>query len=276
MVSAILFRYSPTLFIRRFLLSALLLLTGVATVAAQGAGDSARAVGGTTRSYLIGLSHTNILDTYISQEKASGPELRYIFNKERRRDSSRVSFTVMHQAFITSSDTRGNDNSMLSAMYNLKFGWHCNWRPLRGLRLRAGGVVDATLGGLYNTRNSNNPAQARAAMTLAPAAALVWHFRAGRMPMAIHYEVTSPLIGAAFSPNYGQSYYEIFSQGNYDHNIVCTSPGNALQLFQTLAVDFRLWHTTFTVGYLGDIRQWRANSLKYHQYSHGIVVGWRL
>ncbi|MDY6241459.1 MAG: DUF3316 domain-containing protein [Prevotella sp.] len=276
MVSAILFRYSPTLFIRRFLLSALLLLTGVATVAAQGAGDSARAVGGTTRSYLIGLSHTNILDTYISQEKASGPELRYIFNKERRRDSSRVSFTVMHQAFITSSDTRGNDNSMLSAMYNLKFGWHCNWRPLRGLRLRAGGVVDATLGGLYNTRNSNNPAQARLALAIDPAVGAVWHFRLWHRPFALRYEAYSPLIGAAFSPNYGQSYYEIFSRGNYDHNIVFTQPGNAFQLHQLLLLDFRLWRATFSVGYMGDIRQLRANSLKYHQYSHGIVVGWRL
>ena len=261
----------------RSLLCILLWAVASATPAlAQGAGDSTLAVGGKSRTYLIGLTHTNILDTYLSQEKASGPELRYVFEKEQRRDSARVSFTLMHQAFITSADTRGNDNSMLSGMYNLKFGWHYNWWPAPGLRIRAGAVVDATLGGLYNTRNSNNPAQARAAMTLAPAAALVWHFRAGRMPMAIHYEVTSPLIGAAFSPNYGQSYYEIFSQGNYDHNIVCTSPGNALQLFQTLAVDFRLWHTTFTVGYLGDIRQWRANSLKYRQSSHGIVVGWRL
>ena len=275
MASAIFPHHRPTPLTRLLLLPVMLLLTGAAA-AAQGTGDLAMAAGGNTRNYLIGLAHTNILDTYISQEKASGPELRYIFDKERRRDSSRVSFTMMHQAFITSSDTRGNDNSMLSAMYSLKFGWHCNWWPLPGLRLRAGGMADATLGGLYNTRNSNNPAQARIALAIDPAIGAVWHFRLWRRPFALRYEACSPLIGAAFSPNYGQSYYEIFSRGNYDHNVVLTHPGNAFQLHQLLLLDFRLWRATLTVGYMGDIRQLRANSLKYHQYSHGIVVGWKI
>ena len=240
------------------------------------------------RASYIGFGHTDILDTYISQEKATGPELRYIYTSESRklkgngqltgRCLSNVSHYLMHQIFVTSSDTRGNDNSMLSGMYNLKFGWHYNRDftfSSQSLNLKAGGLADGTFGFLYNTRNSNNPAQARASLSIDPSVMATWSFKIKNRPFAMHYEVAMPLMGIAFSPNYGQSYYEIFSRGNYDHNVVFTSPFSGPQLHQLLAFDFRLWRTTFTIGYLGDIRQMDANNLKYHQYTHSILIGWR-
>lgn len=239
-----------------------------------------------TRTSLIGIGHTDILDTYISQEKATGLELRYAYISENRRlaadslqakkKNTRISHYLMHQLFLTSSDTRGNDNSMLSGMYNLKFGWHYNWDfKDKGINIKAGGLADGTLGFLYNTRNSNNPAQARASLSIDPSVLATWRFHIKGRPFALHYEAAMPLVGIAFSPNYGQSYYEIFSRGNYDHNVVFTSPFSGPQLHQLLTFDFSLWRTTFTVGYLGDIRQMDANNLKYHQYTHSLVVGWR-
>lgn len=229
------------------------------------------------KASLIGIGCTDILDTYISQEKATGIELRYVYESQSRRDTSRLSHSVMHQAFVAKAGTRGNDNSNLSGIYNLKFGWHYNW-DFAGcnVNVKAGGLVDGTLGFLYNTRNSNNPAQARASLSIDQSVLATWRFRIMGKPFALRYEAGMPLAGIAFSPNYGQSYYEIFSRGNYDHNVVFTSPfSSGLQLHQILAFDFRLWRTTFTIGYLGDMRQMEANNLKYHQYSHNVVIGWR-
>lgn len=229
------------------------------------------------RTNLIGIGHTDILDTYISQEKATGLELRYVYEVASRREGSHVSHLTMHQAFITAADTRGNDHTMLSAMYNLKFGWYYNWDlSASRLNLKAGGLGDITLGGLYNTRNSNNPAQARASLSIDPSVMASWSFNVKGRPFVLRYGAAMPLLGLAFSPNYGQSYYEIFSKGDYDHNIVFTSPFSGPQLHQQLMLDFRLWHTTFTIGYLGDIRQMEANDLKYHQYTHAFVIGWRM
>lgn len=240
----------------------------------------------TERSSLIGIGHTNILDTYLSEEKAYGTELRYMWEKTNRREASRWSSLWGHDAFVSKAGTRGNSNSYLGAMYNLRYGWHYNLDVNTGsgtaashgvqpqpLNIRLGLLADFSLGGLYNTRNSNNPAQARAALSIDPSLLATWRFSIKGRPFTLRYQASMPIVGIAFSPNYGQSYYEIFTQGNYDHNVVVTSPFSGPQFRQKLTLDFRLWRTTFSVGYYGDIRQMQANNLKFHQYTHGVAIG---
>lgn len=233
---------------------------------------------------LISIGHADILDTYLSQEKATGLELRY--NKERFNrklvacsdsDATRLrkwSSFVSQEALVSKTGTRGNANSFLGALYNLRLGWHYNIDP-SPLNVRFGLLGDFTLGGLYNTRNSNNPAQLKLALSVDPSVMATWRFCVKGKPFALRYEASVPLLGIAFSPNYGQSYYEIFTRGNYDHNVVFTSPASGFQIQQQLLLDFRLWKTTFTIGYLNDIRQLSANSLKYHHYTHAVTIGWR-
>jgi len=76
-----------------------------------------------------------------------------------------------------------------------------------------------------------------------------------------------------FSPQYGQSYYNLFSQGNYDHNVVCTHPGNALSLHQNFSFDFPIRRATIRVGYLSDLRQARVNGLRQHHYTRAALIG---
>lgn len=235
---------------------------------------------------LISIGHVDILDTYLSQEKATGLELRYNKEKLNRKfvaapDSGSTgtmlrkwSTYVSQEALVSKAGTRGNANSFLGAMYNLRLGWHYNIDPAP-FNLRFGLLADFTLGGLYNTRNSNNPAQLKLALSVDPSVLATWRFRVKGKPFALRYEASVPALGIAFSPNYGQSYYEIFTRGNYDHNVVFTSPASGFQIQQQLLLDFRLWRTTFTVGYLNDIRQLSANSLKYHHYTHAVTIGWR-
>jgi hypothetical protein len=228
-----------------------------------------------TNALMASVGHTDILDTYLSPEKFTGTEARFLSHTVRSTPGKKVSREVVHQVIASVGNTRGDGGTLLGALYNLQYGWHYNLAfPAQGLRLRLGGLIDGVVGGVYDTNNGNNPAQARISLALTPSAAVTWDFHISGRPFRLGYEVGLPLAGLAFSPQYGQSYYEIFSRGNYDHNIVFTSLHNAPQLHQLLTFDFRLWRSVFRVGYLGDIRQMKANNLKYHQYTHAVVLGW--
>lgn len=223
---------------------------------------------------LVGIGATNILDTYLSPEKYKGTELRYISHTLRHKNASPWSRLIVWQGNIAFADNRANEGSEMAGMLSFSYGVHRNWDFMEGrLHLRAGAQADVNLGFLYNTRNGNNPAQARFNIDLSPSAAAAYDFTVGGKPLTVTYEASVPLAGVMFSPNYGQSYYEIFSEGNYDHNVVPTTIGSTPSLRQMLTLDFRLLHASWRVGYLGDYRQASVNSLKQHTYTHSLVVG---
>lgn len=236
--------------------------------------DSLRGRKVITNARMIGVGAVDMLDTYLSQEKYHGTEVRYISHTERRREHSNVSRLFVHQGAFAFAGNRSGNGREMSGIYTFTFGMYYNWSLLDSrLTLKAGGQVDAEAGFLYNTRNGNNPAQARLAAGVGPVVGASYGFRLGRVPMSVGYEASAPLFGLMFSPQYGQSYYEIFSRGDYDHNVVPTYIVNSPSMRHLLTVDFTLGRTTLRVGYLGDFRQAKVNNLKYHTYSNMVLIG---
>lgn len=235
-----------------------------------------------TNSKMIGWGATNILDSYLSPEEYTGLDLRYISHTQRQREGSHMIHELIHQGNIAYVNNRAKNGREIAGNYNFQYGLHYlfgTWELGRNeLQLEAGGNAELNLGFLYNTRNSNNPAQARAFLSMMPVAALTYNFHhpfcsSDYRDFRLRYEVGMPLVGLMFSPNYGQSYYEIFSKGNYDHNLVLTCIGNAPSLRHFLTLDFPLWRATFRIGYQGEYLQAHVNKIKYHTYTHALLLG---
>ena len=228
---------------------------------------------------MLGIGYTDILDTYLSPEKYRGTDLRFISHTRREKDSTCLVHQLLHEGCIATADNRSGNGGEIGGGYTFAYSLLRKWQMSVGschLRLLAGGTAELSVGFLYNTRGSNNPAQARLALQLKPTVAADFDFRLFRRqqrPFTLHYEASAPLCGLMFSPNYGQSYYEIFSRGNYDHNCVPTTIVSTPSLRQMLTLDFRALHTTWRIGYLGDWRQASVNNLKQHTYTHALVFG---
>ena len=234
--------------------------------------DSAKVI---TSSRMIGIGGTNILDTYLSAEHFSGIGLSFLATVERKRPTRRWSTLMEHEGNISLTKDRDNSRKEIEGVYNFYWGKLYHWLFLDDrLILQAGGVANASLGFIYNTSNSNNPAQARAHLNIMPTGIASYHFTLWGKPMMARYEVNLPLAGVMFSPNYGQSYYEIFNRGNYDHNVVFTTFVTAPEWRQLLTIDAQLsskW--TLRLGYLGNYQQYKVNNLKQHVYTHRFLIG---
>jgi len=183
---------------------------------------------------------------------------------------------VVHSGqFFNGHMKDSDDGSEMGGTY--RFQWGRQYRlPIRVdcLELTAGATIDAMAGFLYNTRNSNNPAQARLAASIGPVVAGRWTFSLWQKPFALGLEMNAPVLGLAFSPNYGQSYYEIFSQGNYDHNCVPTTIMSTPSLTAMLSLDIPIGRDALRVGYIGDFQQSRLNQIKRHSYCHYFMIGY--
>lgn len=244
-------------------------------VTAHAQGDSTVSAKITTSSYMIGAGVTKVLDTYLSQEHFSGPGASFLYTNERHKPGKRWSTIMEHQANVSFTNNRTDDADEIEGAYAFYWGRFYTWRLCADrLTLQAGGMANAEIGFIYNTINGNNPAQARANINIMPSVTGAYRFRLFGRQTTARYEIQLPLFDVMFSPNYGQSYYEIFSEGNYDHNIVPTTFVSAPNIRQLVTIDINVSRrVTLRMGYLGDYRQSNVNNLKSHVYSHRFMIG---
>lgn len=223
----------------------------------------------------IALGQGDCLDTYLSPEKYTGFEGRFISEVLRESRKRPMSYMLTHEGRLATTGNRAGNANALSGSYDFAYSmmWHTDMLDGR-LRVLLGGMLHYDIGFAYNMRNSaNNPAQGYMSLGIGPHVLLRYSLPLWGKTFVVNWEARMPLAGIMFSPDYGQSYYEIFNQGNYDHNVVFTSVA-VPQLRHHLSVDVPLSaRYAIRVGYLGDYRQAKPNNLRQHQYYNAATIG---
>jgi len=130
--------------------------------------DSAARTRFVTRSTLYGIGYANVYDTYLSPQEYTGIDFR--LSRESMRMTGMMKGNVSRQSFFQSNlsytHNRVDNNNTISGLVNWNYGLHYNFQVTPNLKLLAGSMIDLNGGFIYNLRNSNNPASARAYINL--------------------------------------------------------------------------------------------------------------
>ncbi len=238
---------------------------------------------------MLGVGSANVLDTYLSPYNYTGTEVRFMHERMRptRLLQGKVTRQVMWDINASYLENRAATANEWAAGMRFSMGWlyNCNQSatphsslltphsPNSSLNIAFGPALSGYLGGIYNTRNGNNPAQAKVDICLDLTALASYNLRLFKKDILLRYQLTVPFAGVAFSPNYGQSYYEIFSLRHYDKNVVFAHVGNMPSMRHLFTADIPLGRTTLRIGYNGQWNQTKFNQLRHHHYSHNFLIG---
>ena len=236
-------------------------------------------------SLVLGLGHANLLDSYLSPLEYKGMQFNMMHEYRRTLDwnNNLGTFRSTLQANGSAASAWGGLPDMWSGDLNYDAVWQYSilGSDETPLCIKLGGGAGTTFGGTYVTHGGNNPAQAHVQLRLLGSFTAHYNFtklclQNRRLKhLKLRYHADLPLLGGMFSPEFGQSYYEL-SQGLSGHNIVLTHPVNAFSLRQQLGVDFGFSDKSpykFRVTYLNDIRQATPHHLKQHLFSNSLMIG---
>lgn len=245
---------------------------GLALVLALAAfsGSASEPLRPVTSTWSLSVGGSQIADTYLTPLKYSGWHLglgyercqAMRFQPRRWVNSLRFGFE-----FDRAKNPSGN-----SVMYSaaISAGWLMlhTWKLPYGIGIAFGGAADADLGALLLARNSNNPAQARASVTLSPQVSGYW----SKGIWGVGARVKVPLLGVFFSPDYGELYYEI-SLGNHKDLIHFAWLGSYRRFCGEAFVDIRPGASALRIGYRADLLSFKANGLTGRMLTNSVVVG---
>ena len=228
------------------------------------------------RTLSLGGGRTNMLDTYLSPLHYGGAQVALMGERFAQTDMEggrwyTQSLFALHGDYAT---PRTGGGLTVGGMADCSYTYY--YRAIaEGERwsLYAGPQGQLRIGGIYNLRNSNNPAQLKLGVNIAASAMAKYAFTGWSMPMSVRWQADLPLLGMAFGPDYGQSYYEIFYLAQSKGCVHMTSLHNNLSLRSILSYDMQLRACTLRLTLANDLYQWTLGGQQYRMYTHSVMVG---
>lgn len=256
--------------IRRFFIGIVLMLCAASVVLGQS--ESKISIKKTVnQSTLFGVGSMILTDTYLSPLEYNGLSLSLFYERLNATSLFKGKMLLQQQVFLQSAST---DNPISNAKtYYGKIDYHLHgFYPIfksNSFRLLGGAGTELSLGGIYNIRNSNNPAQLKTSVNLNASLLAFYKLKL----LTLRWQVTSPLVGAFFSPDYGQSYYEIFVLKNNSGVVHFATLANQRGLRNYITADYPMGKITLRAGYLRNYYRTEVNNLITSISSHQFMIG---
>ncbi len=227
-------------------------------------------------SFTAEVGSASILDTYLTPIRYHGVNTRLAYEGLRAMKFSPDRWIMQGVAaaeYANVQNPAGN-HTMHSLMIDAKWGMMHRWNDVftPRLTLHLGGSPQLRGGVIYNAYNSNNPVSAKIRLSLNLTAMASYHINVGRMPVTLRYQATLPTIGAFFSLDYGEAFYELYV-GNTQGIVNVGWWGNRFDMENLLTADLHLGNSVLRLGYRNLIETSWVHNLNTQIFTHGFVIG---
>ncbi len=227
-------------------------------------------------SYMLEFGSARLADTYLTPLSYDGWHAGFYYDRMQAMKFSPEKWTMQLNAGLKFDRTQNPARN--ATMLNLAID--ASWGMLRrfsdaftpGLSLAAGPQAGINAGCLYLSRNGNNPASAKAAITLNVTALAAYKTRIGHLPLTFSYQPSLACLGVFFSPDYGQLYYQIYL-GERSGLTHCAWWGDYFALDNRVNADIHLGSTTLRLGYHGNLLSTKVNNLVTNAFTHSFTIG---
>lgn len=248
-----------------------MLMLSVAVMAQDGVAKPLRPV---VSAYTLEFGSSHLADTYLTPLKYAG--IGAAFNYERwqamRFDPGRWVMRMNVRVDLDRAENPAGNATMLYGGIDFRWGMMRRWHPLDRMTVGVGGEAELALGCLLNQRNGNNPASARASVTVGVTAYATYALTLAGVPVVVRYQPSLPVLGAFFSPDYGELYYEIYL-GNHSGLVHCAWWGDYFALDNLVTADLRFGATALRLGYRCSILSTNVENITSRHIRHQAVVG---
>ena len=227
-------------------------------------------------SFTAEVGGASILDTYLTPIRYHGVNTRLAYEGLRAMKFSPDRWIMQGVTAVEYANVQNpaGNHTMHSLMIDAKWGMMHRWNDVftPRLTLLLGGSPQLCGVVIYNAyfffffvlvyiRVSGNGA-----------AMASYHLNIGRLPITLRYQATLPTIGAFFSLDYGEAFYELYV-GNTLGIVNFVLWGNRFDMENLLTADLHLGNSVLRLGYRNLIETSWVHNLNTQIFTHGFVIG---
>lgn len=227
-------------------------------------------------SWMMSAGRASVLDTYLAPVTYSGTHMRAEYERLQAMKSSPLRWIMQMSAGVDYGllhNPAGNHTEH-SLMCDFRWSAMRRWQNVltSNLQLAVGAGAGMRGGVIYKPINSNNVVSVKINVSISATAMASYQMKWGRMPVTLRYQAVLPVVGVFFSPDYEETYYEIYV-GNHGGLAHMGWWGNRFDMTNLLTADLHLGRTVLRIGYRNLIEtSWICN-LTTRVSSHAAVLG---
>lgn len=227
--------------------------------------------------FMLDGGHESLFDTYVSSVTYRGTSLRLGYERMQAMRFNPHNWVMQLEAGVDYGNLHnpaGNHTEhslMVEGRWAMMRRWADVW--LKGLQVQLGGMTQFRGGIIYTPINSNNVVSVKIHWCVGLSTLAAYTVNSGgRVPVTLRYQATLPVAGVFFSPEYDESYYEIYV-GNRKGLANFGWWGNRFDMTNLLTADLHFGGTVLRVGYRGRISTSWIKQINCHEFTHSLVLG---